>query len=404
MNRFAPLMLLVTLALVVVVPFAIAATAGTPAKKDSSPAAPIATAISTVTGIAISPLLGTSGYGAYQWFTAKDEKARAALPWYAQLKFWLPALLLVGAAAAKDTLGAVVPPGLKKPLDVVETVENKFSGLVAAGAVVPFAIDTLTNILIGKPVAAAPELAPSGLAAIHLAAFDVSWLLNILTVPFGLAVFAVVWLASHAITVLILVSPWGAIDAVLKGARTALLGVITITATMDPWVSAGLSLVVILIAWLVAGWAFRLTCFGSIFCWEFFTRRRSRFTPKEDQNAMFAGAKLPGVPIRSYGRLGRTADGGLEFVYRPWLFLTPRTARVPGAAGDLAVGSGAFFSEINNRDDGTLFTLPPRYHGHEEALARVYGLSGVRPIGLRKAWSELRGMFGGKASAPAGAG
>jgi hypothetical protein len=200
-----------------------------------------------------------------------------------------------------------------------------------------------------------------------------------------------------------LVSPWGAIDAVLKGARTALLGVITITATMDPWVSAGLSLVVILIAYLVAGWAFRLTCFGSIFCWEFFTRRRARFTPKEDQNAMFAGNKLSGVPIRTYGRLGKTADGGLEFVYRPWLFLAPRTHRVPGTVQDFAVGSGAFFSEINNRDDGTLFTLPPRYHGHEEALARVYGLSGVRPIGLHKTWSELRGLFGGRASAQAGA-
>ena len=398
MKRFAPFMLLVTLALVIVVPLAIAATAGTPAKKDSSPAAPIATAISTVTGIAISPLLGTGGYGAYQWFAAKDEKTRAALPWYAQLKFWLPALLLVAVAAAKDVLGAVVPPGLKKPLDVVETVENKFSGLVAAGAVIPFAIDTMTGILIGKPVAAAPELAHSGLAAIHLAAFDVSWLLNLLTVPFGIAVFAIVWLASHAITVLILLSPWGAIDAVLKGARTALLGLITITATMDPWVSAGLSLVVILIAYLVAGWAFRLTCFGSIFSWEFFTRRRSRFTPKDDQNAMFAGDKLSGVPIRTYGRLAKAADGGLDFVYRPWLFLAQRTARVLGAAKDLAVGSGAFFSEINNRDDGTLFTLPPRYHGHEEALARVYALSGVRPIGLHKAWSEMRGLFGGKAS------
>src|SRR6185295_4281527 len=108
-----------------------------------SPAAPIATALSTITGIAISPLLGTSGYGAYKWFTAKDDAARAALPWYAQVKFWLPALLLVGVCAAKDTFGAMIPTGLKKPLDVLETVENKISGLVAACAVIPFAIDAM---------------------------------------------------------------------------------------------------------------------------------------------------------------------------------------------------------------------------------------------------------------------
>jgi hypothetical protein len=88
MKRVAPLLLLaVTLALVVA-PFAFAAASGSSAGGDRSPSAPIASAISTVTGIAISPLLGTSAYGAYRWATAKDEAARAALPWYAQLKFW----------------------------------------------------------------------------------------------------------------------------------------------------------------------------------------------------------------------------------------------------------------------------------------------------------------------------
>ncbi|MFZ9683738.1 MAG: hypothetical protein ACO3DQ_11170, partial [Cephaloticoccus sp.] len=141
MKRFAPIVLLLSL-LLVVAPFGIAAAtapapaaAPAPAKNDASPAAPIAAALSTVTGIAISPLLGTSGYGAYKWFTAKDDAAKAALPWFAQVKFWLPALLIVGVCALKDSFGAVVPTGLKKPLDMLETIENKFSGLVAAGAV-----------------------------------------------------------------------------------------------------------------------------------------------------------------------------------------------------------------------------------------------------------------------------
>src|SRR5688572_22248677 len=101
-------------------PLALANTAPkTGTGSDRSPAAPLATVITTVTGIAISPLLGTGAYGAYQWMSAKDEAARAALPWYAQMSFWLPALLLVGICAAKDSFGAVVPPGLKKPLDVL---------------------------------------------------------------------------------------------------------------------------------------------------------------------------------------------------------------------------------------------------------------------------------------------
>ena len=119
MKRYAPFVLLATVLLVVLTPL-LAATAAPPsAGSDRSPVAPIATAISTVTGIAISPLLGTSAYGAYKYFTAKDAAAREALPWYSKMSFWLPALLLVAVCAAKDAFGTVVPPGLKNPLDVL---------------------------------------------------------------------------------------------------------------------------------------------------------------------------------------------------------------------------------------------------------------------------------------------
>src|SRR5678809_582886 len=120
MRRFLPLVTLVLVLSFMIAPFALATTAAkTPSSSgsDRSPAAPFATAISTVTGIAISPLLGTGAYGAYQWWTAKDAAARNALPWYAHAGFWLPALLIVAICAAKDAFGAVIPPGFKKPFD-----------------------------------------------------------------------------------------------------------------------------------------------------------------------------------------------------------------------------------------------------------------------------------------------
>lgn len=401
MKRLSPCLLLALSLTLVLAPFAFAATAAPVAPvADRSPVAPLATAVTTVTGIAISPLLGTGAYGAYQWMAAKDEAARAKLPWYAQWSFFGPALLLVGACAAKDALGAVVPPGLKKPLDVLETIENKATGLVAAGAVVPFTIDAITKMVLGgKTAEAGVAFAPDGLAMIQLGALDLTAVLNVLTVPFGLAMFAVVWMASHAINVLILLSPWGAIDATLKVARTGLLGLLTLSATINPWLGAALSLGVILVAWLVAGWSFRLTVFGSVFCWDFFTRRSGRFTPKENDNAMFAGGNLPGVPVRTYGRLVERTEGGLEFFYRPWLWLPEKKAKVPAANAEIAVGRGLFFSTVGTEATGTLFLLPPRYRGHEDVLVRAYQLGGgVREAGLRKAWSVLRELFGGGAA------
>lgn len=47
----------------------------------------------------------------------------------------------------------------------------------------------------------------------------------------------------------------------------------------------------------------------------------------------------------------------------------------------------------------TLFLLPPRYRGHEEALAGACRMGGgVRDAGLRKGWGVLRELFGGAAA------
>ena len=403
MKRLLPLFVLALTLSMIIAPFALAADAAkpTPAVPDRSPGAPIAGAISTVTGMAISPLLGTGAYGAYQYFNATTPEQKAALPWFAQWAFFGPALLIVGACAAKDALGAAVPPGMKKPLDVLETIENKATGLVAAGAVVPFTMAAVSKMLVGSKTAGVDGavLESSGMAMLQVGAIDFSWLLNLLTVPFGIAMFAVVWMASHAINVLILLSPWGAIDAALKGMRTGLLGLLTLSATINPWIGALLSVAVIVVAWLVAGWAFRLTFFGSVFCWDFFTLRRTRFTPQENDNKMFAGGNFSGVPPRTYGRLAQRTAGGIEFYYRPWLVMPERSAVVPVDKSQLAVGKGLFFSSITANDRDTLFLLPPRYHGHEDTVARAYLMGGgVRDAGLRKAWGVMRELFGGSAA------
>jgi hypothetical protein len=399
-KRLTPLFLLGIALALAAAPLSFAASGRSEKAKEKSPAVPVAAALSTITGIAISPLLGTGAYGAYLWVVAEDDAARAALPWYAQMPFWLPALLIAGVCAAKDVAGTAVPPGLKKPLDILEVVENKISGLVAAGFVIPVTIGELTKLWVETTSSTGPSpLATDGLAMIQLGAMDFSWGLMVLMIPLALALFAVVWMASHAINVLILLSPWGAIDAALKAARTGLLGLLALSAIINPWLGAALSLVVIVVAWLVVGWAFRLTVFGSVFCWDFLTNRSGRFSPRENDNAMFAGPNLPGVHVRTLGRLVQRTEGGLEFFYRPWPWLPERRAKVPVARAQLAAGRGLFFSTILTEEGGTLFLLPPRYRGHEDVLARAYLMGGgVREAGLRRAWNVMRELFGGVAA------
>lgn len=394
MKRLSPIFAFAFVLAVVVTPLWAADGAG--GGRDRSPAAPVLTSVAAVTGIAISPLLGTGAYGAYHYFTTPEEQ-RHNLPWFAKMGFWLPAMGLVGAVAAKDAAGAALPPGWKKPLDVLDTLENKATGLVAAGAVVPFTMSSLSKMIVGsgEPTAyLAPEMMSlSGIATMNVAVIDMSWLLNIVTVPFGIAIYAVVWMGSHAINGLILLSPWGAIDAALKSAKTALLGLVVLAPQIDPWISAGLSLVVIVVAWFIAGWSFRLTVFSWIFCWDFFTRRNRRFSVGMHRTSAFAGVGLQGVPQRTYGNLTRNDDGTNTFVYKPWLVMAEKQVPFPEGK-DLAAGRGAFFSNVTDGEKEIL-VLPPRYRTHESEFASMYDLArGVEPIGLNKAWSWLRSALG----------
>jgi hypothetical protein len=361
----------------------------------SAPGAALAGTLSQITGVAISPLLGVSAVGAYTWFRAPAEK-RASLPWYTKPAFWLTGLLVVGACACKDGLGAALPPGWKKPLDVAETLENKLSGMAAVGAFVPFTLDGVVKLLGGGGTATAgAPLAASGLAVIQIGAIDFSWAGAALMMPLAAAIFVVVWITSHAINVLILLSPWGVVDAALKSVRIGVLSLLTITASINPMLGALLSVVIIVVAWFCAGWAFRLTVYGTAFCWDFFTVRRARFRPAANDNWLFTARKLGKAPTRTYGRLHRDEDGGLVFNYRPWLVLPPRRAEVPAAG--LAVGRGAFYSIIvarDDRDETTLFLLPPRYRGHEADLAQACNIRDVVDVGLRRAWAWLKETLG----------
>jgi hypothetical protein len=301
--------------------------------------------------------------------------------------------------AAKDAAGAALPPGWKKPLDVAETIENKVSGLVVAGAVVPF-LAAIFHSSASSAVAESPVM-QAGVLGLSFAP-----LLNILTIPLAVAAFVLVWLVGHVINVLILISPWGAVDAGLKAARTAMLGVLTAIHFIDPWFAAVLSLGLIIFAYFVAGWSFRLMLFGSVFTWDFVTRRRKRFKPAPNDNWMFTARKIEKAPIRSYGKLRQNDDGSLTFRYRPWLFLPARTVVLPN--GHYFVGRGLFFPEISmveNEKVKVLLALPPRYKTHEEEVAQIYGIREVRDVGLLKGlkalWSWVCGRTAQPAAAPA---
>lgn len=362
-------------------------------KTTPPPGVQIAQTLSVVTGVAISPLLGVGAVGAYQYFKANTDEQKAKLPWFANPLFWIPALLLVGACALKDAGGVVaVPTVIKKPLDVAETIEHKISGLVATGAFVPIMVNIIreANSTGGQPSAALSSL---GLAAIdlHTVFYD------LFMTPIAMAAFFIVFLASNAINILILISPFSSVDAALKTFRTVVLASVAGSAWLNPWIGAAWALIILLISYFIAGWSFRLSHFGIVFIWDFCTGRRLRFKPGAKDNHLFLASKTKKVPARTYGKLSANEKGELVLTYRPWLVLAQRTLILP--AGKYESGRGLFYSEILSVEGGeakTVILLPPRYRGHEEEIALIYNFQGTRDVGIRAAWTWFQSLFSGK--------
>src|ERR1019366_1859321 len=366
-------------------------------KTAPPPGVGIAQTLSMITGVAISPLLGVSAVGCYQYCKAETDEQRAKLPWFASPVFWVPAFLVLALCFLKDTAGVALPTAAKKPLDAIESIEHKISGLVATGAFVPIMVNIIheANSTGGQPTLSLSSL---GLAA---ASFP-NWLYDLLVTPVAMAVFFIVFIASNAINILILLSPFTTVDTALKTFRTTVLASVVGSAALGswtghPWIGAVWALVIILISYLIAGWSFRLSHFGLVFLWEFFTRSKKRFHPDAKENNMFLGRKTEKAPTRSYGKLSRNEQGELIFNYRPWLILPQRTLTLP--AGNYETGRGLFYSEILRVEGSsakTVILLPPRYRGHEEEVAKIYSFAGTRDVGIRAAWAWFKSLFSSK--------
>jgi hypothetical protein len=219
----------------------------------------LAQALSRTTELAISPLLALTALGAWRWLRT-DASARAALPFFVQPWCWGPAVALLLLGLFKEVVIARIP-GAKKPLDALQLVENKVSGLVAS----PLAIGALawalertlqgvstqhlTGLVWGTAWAGEAGAAGSPLPE------ALTWALSILGAS---AVYGSVWLASHTVEVLTLLSPFGLVDSALKLLRLGLLAAVALLGHWLPTAGAVLCALLAVGALASAGLSWRL--------------------------------------------------------------------------------------------------------------------------------------------------
>lgn len=362
----------------------------TPPSTDRLPGVDMAEGISQITGTAISPLLGVSSAGAWRYYHTPDAQ-RGSLPWFCHPGVWGFGFAILGICFLKDLLGTVAPPLIKKPLDMAELFESKVSALVASVAFVPFIAVQMSQHFD----AAQAHFSPT--AHLHYASIipiaSVSFDLRLLFIPLGILAFLVVWMMGHAINVLIALCPFGFIDALLKIFKMSMLGLVALSYLINPYLGAAISLLIILVAAMLAPSAFRLTVFGTLFASDTIIPWRARRYATPAEAHAFTARPLVGVPTRTYGRIARTPDGTICFSFRPWLILSRRTVQLP--AGTLAISNGIFFPSLLHSQESAdscsrIIIFLPRYRSHERTIAEHFQISDIRDSTLSKGFKAAK--------------
>lgn len=363
-------------------------------KAERLPGVDLSQGITEVTGVAISPLLGVSSVGAWRYFRT-DSASRGKLPWFCHPAAWGCGLGILLLCFLKDTFGTTVPGVLKKPLDMIELFENKASALVASSAFVPVIAREMALHFSaekgGEPVTAflIPLASASGLSLVAIST-------TVVYLVASLFAFFAVWLSGHAINVLIILSPFSLLDALLKASRFFVLAIIAATYAIAPWLAAGICVLIIVIAiWRLPA-TLRLTVFGTRYASDvllpWFGRRRAT----DESPHAFSMGRFAGLPVRTSGRLIRLTDGSVAFRYRSWWVGPERTIPVPDGRRVLSKGliSPAVAVCTPENTGGTkVLLLLPRYRGREESIVRHLDFHGVRDHALGRGFAAMRNWW-----------
>ncbi len=340
--------------------------------------------ISTTTGVAMSPMLGMGVLGAWRYFET-DAALRGELPWYTLPWVWGLCFGIFVLLKSKDTLGFAVPEIAKKPITVLDDIQEKASAAIVALAVVP------TTVLEQFP-ATTPTTTGDGTLAIAPV------IIPVLIIVLCVAVFFVVWLTFHAFSSIKVLSPSAIVNSTISLIKGVIVAAYAAFLAINPWIALVAALAIIIVCALIFGWAFRWNVFGFLFVKDFLTNASNDELRDGESIRGFSTRHFPGVKPRSYGRLTRDGDE-LVFAYSPWLIGPKLKSRIPLADLDSSVRKGILMPSVtieNAESDRphSVVDLRMRFRNHDEAVQQRLQLDSISPnlvlSGMKASWQWLK--------------
>ncbi|MBE2253713.1 MAG: hypothetical protein IAE78_29560 [Myxococcus sp.] len=328
--------------------------------------------LTEVLGVSLSPLLGMGAVGCWRWVSHRSDPGER--PWTERPWFFAPLLALTFILR----LGSKVPL-IKRFFKGLAVFESKLSALLF----LPLTSVALSSVEGREAMGALllDAVVPSAWAAEAMAGSPGGFTEAVGAVALSALGFTV-WLAGHSVRVLCVLSPFEAVDLLLKSVKATLIIALVSADAISPWLGLSLAALYALVALAMAGWSFRLAVFGAIFCLDVFriTGRSAGASPY-----LAFASRLPGVPRRTVGRLSKEGEE-VVFEWRPWLVRPTRRVVVRDAS---AVERGLVHPVLLDAQRNVLVRFPPRYRGASATLAGSLGLPVEEPPVLR-GWRAAR--------------
>jgi hypothetical protein len=356
--------------------------------------------VRSTTGMAMTPGLILLLRGIVNYAKADD---RSTLPWHSRLQF----ILALGSLLLLFFVKDFVPfEPLQKLLIAGEDNFMKILGLLAFFTVIPGLSEAVKPVVqeavatIGPLISTGSAMAADSVQTVNHSFSQevVSALPGFLATLVGVVIYIAVWLVSNTVIVLSFLAP-GLAAPVLKGFKISLVIGMNALAAAHPLLGLAVALVIILVSFVVFGWAFRLMVWGTLFSFDLIFRRWRLPDSQDGTVKAFAGtlaAKTLKIPKRTLGRLWLN-DGSPVFSYRRFLlfqreipvagpYVIGRTLTAPILA--VNTGSGRFRE---------LFFFRLRHRGHEQHLKILLSAQSIEILGLlgssKKVWAWLKALF-----------
>jgi len=354
--------------------------------------------VSQLTGTAVNPLFGITAIGMYRYFTTPLE-LRDQLPFYDQPYVWGVMLLIILVMFFNSTICETMP-FLKIPLNALGDLVNKGGACIVlpvalhefAQAFAPTAAHTLATIsdCVFPAVYAAEGAGTAGSDWLAL-----GWIASLFVGTFA---YAVVWVVWNVTDVIIFILPIPFLDAVLKSFRLGMQSLMFGVTALNPWLGLVVSLIMILVCWRLAGWAFRLSVMGFVFTTDFLLWRKSGtidFPVRIPAFVTATAAKRWKLPARQYGHLRCELGGTLYFVWHPWLVGSKRETNLGYSSHYQGGVALLYLMVLDGTGESVLFRLPPRYRHDSQRVAEALGLCGCRDVSvLRGLWKSIKQLWG----------